>query len=242
MPPPWALGSDGVKHRVQPRDVLVLSDYDLRGDALVVDSDRRRRRVFEGAGLASSWTLDLPMGVNSFDYQALLDVRLTFTYRTRFEPALRDVVLADLASRPQALQRQRPIPLRWLYPDSFFSFYGNGILDFSLTKADFPGGETDPRLVQLSLLVMATPRARAGGIVLKVSAPAQPAVSAATAADGSIAVSQLAALAGGGTALGSYRIELTAADNPGWVTDGQLDLSAIDNIALVMGYTFTPRA
>lgn len=242
MPPPWAPGSDGIKHRVQPRDVLVLSDYELRGDALVVDGDRRRRRIFEGAGLASSWTLALPMGVNSFDYQALLDVRLTFTYRTRFEPTLRDAVLADLAARPQALQRQRPIPLRWLYPDAFFSFYGDGVLDFSLTKADFPGGETDPRLVQVSLLVISTPRARAGGIVLNVSAPGQPAVSNATAADGSIAVAQLAALATGGTALGSYRIEMKAADNPGWVKDGVLDLAAIDNIALVLGYSFTPRA
>ncbi|MES2742017.1 MAG: hypothetical protein V4754_13835 [Pseudomonadota bacterium] len=241
-PPPWAPGSDGVKHRVQPRDVLVLSDYDLRGDALLVDSDRRKRRVFEGAGLASSWTLDLPKAVNRFDYQALLDVRLTFTYRTRYSPELRETVLAELATRPQALQRQRPVPLRWLFPDAFFSFYDSGVLAFSLGRPDFGAAETDPRLVELSLLVVTSPRARAGAIALTVSAPGHAPLAVTTGADGSVAVSQLAALADGASALGEYRITLAAADNPDWVKDGVLDLAAIDNIALILAYSFTPRA
>ena len=243
MPSPWPAGSSGIKHRVQSRETLVISDYDLRSDAIVVDTDRRQRRVFEGAGLASSWTLDLPKDVNALDYQALVDVRLTFTYEARFDPGLRDTVLADLASRPQAHQRSRPLPLRWIFPDAFFAFYGSGALAFSLDRNDFSGTETDPRLAELSLVVVTTPLARSGGIKLKVSAPGKDAVTVTTAADGTVAVADLAALAaGGGSALGAYRIELATADNPGWVTDGRLDLGAIDNIALVLSYTFTPRA
>ena len=241
-PSPWPAGSNGVKHRVQSRETLMLSDYDLRTDAIIVETDRRRRRIFEGAGLASSWTLELPMDVNPFDYQALVDVRLTFTYQARFDPGLRKAVLDDLKSRPQAHQRQRPVPLRWLFPDAFFSFYGSGVLSFSLGRSDFAPTETDPRVAELSLLAVTTPRARAGGIVLKVSVPGQAPVKATTTADGGIAASALAALANGGSAIGDYKIEMTAADNPGWVTNGALDLSAIDNIALILSYTFTPRA
>lgn len=240
VPTPWAAGSNGIKHRVQSREALVLSDYDLRSDAIIVDTDRRRRRVFEGAGLASSWTLELPKEVNALDYQSIVDVRLTFTYQARFDPDMRALVLAELAARPQANQRQRPYPLRWLFPDAFFTFYGSGVLSLGLGRSDFAATETDPRLAELSLIVVATPRARSGGIVLQVSAPGKPNVRVTTAPDGTVGVSDLIALTGG-TAIGDYRIELRAADNPGWVTDGTLSLSAIDNIALVLSYTFTPR-
>ena len=71
---------------MQPPETLVLSDYDLRTDAIVVDTDRRQRRIFEGAGVASSWTLELPREVNEIDYGSLIDVRLTFTYQARYDP------------------------------------------------------------------------------------------------------------------------------------------------------------
>ncbi|MGK7871157.1 hypothetical protein [Falsiroseomonas sp. E2-1-a20] len=241
VPASAADGGNGVKHRVQARETLVLSDYDLRGDAIIVDSDRRRRRIFEGAGLASTWTLELPKAANTVDYQAIVDVRLTFTYQSRFDPDLRDQVLAELAARPQANERQRPYPLRWLFPDAFFIFYGSGVLDLTLGRGDFAATETDPMLSEVSLIVTATPRARAGGLVLQVAAPGTPTVSVTTAADGTVAVTDLTA-AVGGTALGDYRVELRAADNPSWVTGGKLDLSGIDNIALVLGYSFTPRS
>jgi hypothetical protein len=35
---------------------------------------------------------------------------------------------------------------------------------------------------------------------------------------------------------------MDAADNPSWVTNGALVLDDIDNIALVIGYSFTPRS
>jgi hypothetical protein len=240
VPTPWAANSNGIKHRVQSREALVLSDYDLRSDAIIVESDRRRRRVFEGAGLASSWTLELPKEVNTLNYQSIVDVRLTFTYQARFDPDIRALVLAELAARPQANQRQRPYPLRWLFPDAFFSFYGSGVLSLELARGDFAATETNPLLAELSLIVVTTPRARSGGIVLQVGAPGKPNVRVTTAAEGTVAVTDLTALAGG-TAIGDYRIELPAAENPGWVTDGALNLSAIDNIALVLSYTFTPR-
>jgi hypothetical protein len=216
-------------------------DYDLRTDALVVEEDRRRLRIFEGAGVASSWTLDLPPAINELDYGAVTDVRLTFTYRARFDPALRTRVLAELATRPALNERQRPIPLRWLFPDAFFGFYASGVVTFTLTQGFFPAPQRDPVLTGLSVVAATSPRDRASGIVLEVTAPGKPAVTVTTGADGTVASTDLAA-ASGGSALGDYRIALRAGANPGWVTDGALALDAIENIALVVGYSFTPRA
>jgi hypothetical protein len=230
-----------VKHRVQASETLVISDYDPRTDALMVDPDNRQRRIFEGAGLASTWTLELPKDVNTLDFAALTDIRLTFSYQARFDPDLKSGVLADLAGRPDAHSRQRPVPLRWLFPDAFFSFYSTGILAFSLGRSDFGATETEPRLASLSLVTVTTPAARAGGVVFTATAPGAAAVTVTTDADGTVPVASLAAACTGQSAIGDYRIELAAGANPGWLTNGALDLDAIDNIALVVGYSFTPR-
>ncbi len=69
-----------VKHRVQTSETLVISDFDPRRDALLDHPDARRLRVFEGAGVASSWTLEFPKDANELQFASLIDVRLTFTY------------------------------------------------------------------------------------------------------------------------------------------------------------------
>jgi len=236
----WTTGT-GLKHRVQNRETLVLSDHDVRLDAIVGDTDRRRRRVFEGAGVASTWTLDLPPAVNDLDYDAITDVRLTFTYEARFDSDLKARVLTDLAALPSLHERQRPVPLRWLFPDAFFSFYTTGVLEIELEPGWFPRPERQPTLQSLGMLVVTTPGDRRGGIVGSVKAPGLATTSVTTGADGTVDADDLAGVSGA-PAAGVYRIEVTAADNPDWVTNGALDLDAIDNIALILGYSFTPRA
>ena len=240
----WPAGGSGVKHRLQPRESLVISDYDQRQDAIVVTPDRRMRAVFEGAGVASTWTLSLPPEANELDYASIVDVRLTFTYKARFDPDLRDRVVAELQAAPALHERQRPLPLRWLYPDAFFSFYSGGTLAVTLRGSDFAATERDPRLLGLGLTVVTTPLAAVEGLVLRVRVPAATAAVRVTCdEDGAVEAGTFeAALTAAGQqgaigepALGPYTIEVRPADNPG------LDLETIDNIALVLGYSFTPR-
>jgi DUF971 family protein len=237
-------GSGGtVKQRVQSSETQIISDFDVRADALVDSPDRRQLGIFEGAGLASSWVLSLPKDVNQqLDFNALVDVRLTFTYRARFDPQLRATVLAGLASRPGIHSRQRPFPLRWVFADSFFSFYSTGILTFSLTAGDFALTEKNPVLTDVSLVVATTPGSKASGVALKVTLPSSAAVTATSDADGVVQAAGLATAVTGQSAIGQYAIELDAADNPSWVSGGVLALDAIDNIGLVIGYSYTPRA
>ncbi|WP_345801299.1 hypothetical protein AAIB33_17860 [Microbacterium sp. AZCO] len=231
-----------LKHRVQTSETLVISDFDPRRDALLDHPDARRLRVFEGAGVASSWTLEFPKDANELQFASLIDVRLTFTYTARFDPDLKQTVLADLAARPGANDRTRPFPLRWVFADAFFAFYGSGVLAFSLGRTDFSATETAPVLTGLSLVASATPAAGADGLVLSVTAPGSAPVKVTTAPDGSVEATALRAAVTGQSALGDYRIEVAAADNPGRVHDGALDLDDIDNIALILSYSFTPRA
>ena len=230
-----------VKHRVQPAETMIISDYDPRTDALVTDTDTRERRVFQGAGLASTWTLDLPPAINTLDYSTLTDVRLTITYQARYDPDLRTAVLAELAGRPGATSRTRPVPLRWLFPDAFFSFYTTGVLAFSLARSDFAGNESNPTLTGLSLVAVTTPASRSAGLVLAVTAPGAQPITVTTAADGTVATTALAAACTGQSAIGAYGITLAAAGNPGWVSSGALALDDIANIAMVIDYSFTPR-
>ncbi|MGY4765847.1 Tc toxin subunit A-related protein [Kribbella sp. CWNU-51] len=237
-------GASGVKHRLQPMESLVLSDYDQRQDAIVVASDRRLRAVFEGAGLASTWTLSLPPEANELDYASIVDVRLTFTYQARFDPDLRDRVVAELQAAPAVNERQRPFPLRWLFPDAFFSFYTGGTLAVTLGGSDFAATERDPRLLGVGLTVVTTPLAAVDGLALRVTLPgATAAVHVTCDEDGAVEADAFAAAlttAGqqnvlGQSAHGAYTIEVRTADNPG------LDLEAIDNIALILGYSYTRR-
>jgi hypothetical protein len=97
-------------------------------------------------------------------------------------------------------------------------------------------------MLSLGLLAVTTPSPRREDIVLKVKAPGTAEAKVTTVADGTIDPDDLAGVAGK-PATGEFRITLDEADNPTWVTpDGALELDGIDNLALVLGYSFTPRA
>ena len=199
-------------------------------------------KVFQGAGVASSWQLDLPKAINDIDYGALTDVRLTFYYKARFDPTLRDVVLAQLAAQPGVNGRQRSLPLRWLYPDAFFRFQDTGTLDVTLRAGDFRFDQRNPVITSLGVLVATDGTVPPGNLRVSLSTPTQAAVGATTDASGAITsdAGPWAPLAAG-TAVGAYRFAMTAADNPQLVHGGVFSLAPIVNVVLILGYSFTPR-
>jgi hypothetical protein len=241
----WTNPADpGLKFRVQSKETLVLSDYATRLDAPLVPGDARQRKIFQGAGVVSTWRLELPKAVNDIDYGALTDVRLTFYYKARFDPDLRDRVLAQLATRPALSAGQRALPLRWLFPDAFFHFQDTGTLTVTLGPKDFRHNQTKPALTSVGVLLVTDGSVPAGGVTLSLSTPTKAAVKAKTDATGAISSTTTAAWGPlvGATALGDYVLTLAAADNPALVKNNKLTLTPIANIALILGFTFTPRA
>jgi len=242
----WNTSNGGQKYRVQNSEALVISDYSPRTDALVVQTDARMMRIFEGAGVASTWHLEIPPSVNDIDYGAITDVQLTISYRARYDPQLKAQVLTALAAHPGLNAGQRGIPLRWVYPDAFFAFQNSGTLTLSLMQGDFPYNQRSPTLSSVGVVVATVGGVSASGLHVQLSTPGHAtAVSAVTDGNGSIdssaAGSAWAPLATG-SALGAYTIALTAAENPTLVQNGKLNLGAIGNLALVLGYSYTPRS
>jgi hypothetical protein len=237
-----AAGTD-LKFRVQSKETLVLSDYSTRQDELLVANDSRMLRIMEGAGLASTWRLELPRAVNDIDYGALTDVQLTFYYKARYDPALHDAVVAQLATLAGISTRQRGIPLRWIYPDAYFHFQDTGILSINLKKSDFRTNETNPVITGVGLVVITDGSVPASGITVSLATPTQAAIATVTDTAGQInseGASAWAPLASGAM-VGAYTLTIAAAANPGLVKDGKLDLTPIINVALLLQYQFTPR-
>ena len=235
----------GLKYRVQPRETLVISDYAVRQDGLLEPQDSRKLGIFQGAGVASPWVLSVPKSINDIDYGALTDVRITFYYQARFDPNLRDRVLAQLASRPGINVRQRALPMRWLYPDAFFGFRRSGTLTVALQASDFRANETKPVLTNIGVLITTNGTEPASGISVSLATPGQPAaVVATTDATGgfmSAAGNAWAPLAAG-SAIGNYAISVPLAGNAALAKAGALDLSPIVNLTLLFSYSFTPKS
>src|SRR5215471_8075916 len=235
---------NGLKYRVQSKETLVLSNYGVKQDTLVLTNDQRMMKVFEGAGVASTWRLELPKSINDIDYGALTDVVVTFYYKARYDPDLHNMVLNQLATRPGLNSRVRAIPLRWIYPDAFFHFQDTGELSIDLKATDFRFNETKPVLTSVSVLVATDGSIPASGLKIALSTPGHASIVGQTDAGGIIdsdGASPWAPLAAG-SAVGTYDLKMTAADNPALVKGGKLTLTPIVNIGLILGYNFTPKA
>jgi hypothetical protein len=233
------------KVRIQTSDTLVISDYDPSVDGAMNSTTGNQLGIFEGAGVASTWTLSLPKALNDIDYGTLTDVVLTFLYETRYDPQLTPTVISQLASRPGYYDREWAIPLGWLYPDLFYAFKNTGTLTLTLAASDFARNQTLPKVSGVSLLVAMAPGTSSEGITVAVTPPGLAVVSGATDATGAINSQGTAspwAAAAGGTALGAWTLSLTAAANPTLAPGGVLNLSSLINLVLVLDYSFTPRS
>jgi len=244
LPSDIATDSTNSKMRIQSADTLVLSDYNQGQDGVLDSSDGPQLGIFEGAGVASTWAISIPPSLNDIDYGSLTDVVLTFLYEVRFDPQLVPVVLADLASRPGWYSRQRAIPLAWLYPDLFYAFQSSGTLTLSLGAGDFPFNQTSPVVTDVAVLLSSSTAASAAGVSVSLCPPGKAAATAVTDATGAASSQADASWTGleGGSALGNWVVAIDAADNPGLVSDGQLNLSVFNNLTLMFDYTFTPRS
>ena len=235
----------GLKRRVQPSETLVLSDYSTRQDDPLIPPNPNMLKVFQGAGVASSWRLEIPRSVNDVDFGALTDVRLTFYYWARFDPDLRDRVLARLGAIDHFNARQQALPLRWVYPDAFFQFQNSGQLSFTLGVRDFPLNVTNPQLTNIGILVTTDKTIPPSGIAIGLATPNHTAVTGTSDASGQILSNTKDAtgkdLAGPYAALipapvlGVYTLTITAGSNPGLVTNGQLNLQPIINLGVLLG-------
>jgi tetratricopeptide (TPR) repeat protein len=142
---------NAVKTRLQPAETLFLSSYSVKGDAVVFRPSEETLGVFEGSGVATAWTLDIPRGSNDLNYEAISDVKLVLYYHGYYDPGLEAVVRAAL---PATGSRSRSFSLRFNAPDAFFLMLDRAETDFTIGRGDFPFNQVDQTIQRISLYAL----------------------------------------------------------------------------------------
>jgi hypothetical protein len=213
-----------------PADVMPLSEYNVRQDAIVFQLDNKELRLFENNGVATMWQLDLPLGSNTFDLRQILDVQLVVYYDGFFDGGLEQQVMAAL---PRSGGSSRGLSLQLYAPDELYFLRAQGTARLSITPDMFPANHTGQRL--RSYVVRATGTDVAG---LKVRASVASSGASHTFtldADGAADGGAFAAPVGG-SLFDDWTFEVATADNPGF------DLATLRDLSMFVEYDFDYRS
>jgi Tc toxin complex TcA C-terminal TcB-binding domain len=235
-------GSDGsVVARLYPADVMALSQFDLRQDALAFPFSPNDLRLFENNGIATSWQLQMPLSANDFDFADILDVHLVLYYDGFFDPVLENQVRAALPATGSA---SRADSMSMSFPDELFYLKNQGEADLDFDATMFPHSQKDLVRSSTVIKVSGEPLTVANlSLRLTSASLAAPAMTLQTDGNGEINDATVAALQAlrGQPMLDQLSVEITAEDNPALVEDGQLDLSGVRDVLIFAEYGFTYR-
>ena len=231
----------GIITRHYPSDVMPLSQYDLRQDALAFRVSPNDLRLFENNGIDTLWQLDLPLDANDFDFNEILDVQLVIYYDGLFSPSLETAVKNAL---PAAGTASRGFSLRMSFPDELFYLKNKGeaILEFS--ERMFPQNQRNQKRTDVLIKALGDPALTAGITMWLTPAGGPGELKLETNADGEVNDSvpgrPLRNLRNRNM-IDTWTLRITPEDNPGLVADGELDLGGLEDIFVFFEYSFDYR-
>jgi hypothetical protein len=227
---------------VYPADVMPLSEYELRTDALAFRFNESELRLFENNGVATMWQIEFPVGANDVPFDQVLDARLVLYYDAFFDAALESTVRAGL---PTTGEGARGVSMRLFVPDELFYLRSQGTGELAFDAGMFPGNQEN--LVRQRVVVQATgDAATTGGLTLRLTssdlaAERQVPLDAQGLADSDTTGSPLADLVGRPVS-DTWTITIDPADNPSLVQDGRLVLAGLRDLAVFLEYSFDYRS
>ncbi|MDR1759673.1 MAG: hypothetical protein LBR60_04000 [Fibrobacter sp.] len=121
----------------QPNGATGMFDFNFRDE---------RYLPFEGAGVISTWSLELPTELRQFDYRSITDVVLTISYTAREDGSLKNAANSwinhSIKEYVEALSDGEPanrlFSLKREFPDAYQSLLASGSANFSITAEHFP--------------------------------------------------------------------------------------------------------
>jgi Tc toxin complex TcA C-terminal TcB-binding domain len=237
----FRLESGELATRLYPSDVMPLSQYDIRQDALAFRFNPNDLRLFENNGIDTLWQLSLPMDANDFDFSEILDVQLVLYYDGFFSPSLESTVQAAL---PKSDTASRAFSMRLMFPDELFYLKNQGDAELVFDAGMFPRNQTKLTRSAVTLKVTGDPAVTVGLTLQLASKEFGNLLTIQTDANGEI----------NSTAPGNplkdlhdrlmfdqWTVKITANDNPTLVKDGVLDLKGIADILIFFEYRFDYR-
>jgi hypothetical protein len=234
--------ADGsIKTRHYPADVMALSQYEIRQDALAFRFNPNDLRLFENNGIDTLWQLHLPLGANDFDFEQILDVQLLIYYDGFFDSALENTIKLALPTTGNA---SRGFSMRLTFPDELFFLKNQGEAELTIDASLFPANQRDPKRVSTIMRLSGEP-ATINNLKIRIST-SQLGSELLLAADANGEIND--SIPGVGLALlrgkslqDQWKIRITDADNPGLVQNGKLNLSGLRDVLTLSDYTFTYR-
>src|SRR5262249_16038462 len=213
--------------RLYPSDVMALSQYDMRQDALAFRFNPNDLRLFENNGIETMWRIDLPPAANDFDYSEILDVQLVLYYDGFFSPALEQNIKAAL---PASGSASRAFSMRLNFPDELFFLKTNGEAQITFDASMFPRNQI--HLKRTGITLKASGRAAgANNLVLRLRSTNHGAAEIVLKTDANVLIVDTAGqplnALRGEHLFDGWTIRVLAADNPGLVVNGALDLSGL---------------
>ncbi|MDD7942026.1 hypothetical protein PHK61_26775 [Actinomycetospora lutea] len=216
-----------IVHQTYPADIMPLSEYDVRQDAVIFQLDARELRLFENNGVATMWQLDLPRSSNTFDLNQILDIQMVLYYDGFFDPGLEATIKAAL---PAGESAARAFSLRMFAPDELYFLRSQGSARLKIDATMLPANHGDPRITDYFVQAVGP---AAAGLKVRLESDALGAGHLFT-----LDASGNASGAGFPDAVGqplvdSWTISVPPAENPG------VDVGALTDFSLFVEYDFT---
>jgi len=227
--------------RLYPADVMPLSQYNIRQDALVFRFNPNDLRLFENNGIDTLWQLEMPLSANTFNFNDLVDAQLVLYYDGFFSPTLEATIKAAL---PMTGTASRGFSMRMWFPDELFYLKSKGDAEMTFDADLFPRNQRNFKRTDVTLKV-AGAAATINGLTLRLlSQEHVTELALTTNTEGEVNDSTpgqpLRALRNGNL-LDKWTITVNAADNPHLVTNGALDINGIQDVQAFFEYSFDYR-
>lgn len=220
-----------------PADVMPLSEYDVRRDAIVFQLDTSELRLFENSGVATLWQIDLPRSTNTFDLSGVLDVHLVVSYDAFFSADLEAQILESLPTTGSA---SRAVALGLYLPDELFYLRNQGTAEIEFDEGMFPANQTERVRTDATIRATGDPET-VGGLTLSIhSTVLDSTVDVTLDADGTAGGDALAAFVNQ-PLLDIWTVTVDPEANEDLVTEGDLDLSGLADLSVFLEYDFQYR-
>lgn len=227
--------------RLYPSDVMALSQYEIRQDALAFRFNPNDLRLFENNGIATFWQLDLPMDANPFNYQEILDIQLVLYYDGFFSPTLESTIKATL---PASGTAQKAFSLRMSFFDELYYLKNEGEAQLVFEPNLFPANQKNFKRTQITLKVLGETQTIQNLKIRLTSANHSNEIILTTDQQGEVNQNTpgqpLNALLNE-LLMDEWTLKITEEDNPTLVQNGKLDLTGLTDLLIFFEYSFDYR-
>lgn len=226
-----------IVNQIYPADVMPLTEYSVRQDALVFQLDAKELRLFENNGVATMWQLELPLATNTFNLSQILDIHLVVHYDGFFNSQLEANILAALPGNGSA---SSGLGLRLYAPDELYYLRSQGEAELSISPELFPANQTNQ--VLSSYYIQATGDANTiSGLNVRVSLEDLGSSFTFELDENGKADDALFADPLNNSLFDKWTFTIEAEDNPQLVIDDSLDLTGLADLAVFVEYDFEYR-